>query len=227
MSARTPSTIEHLAESNLAAKRLLVRLGIDPIAQGERSLEEACLSLGLDPARAAQELAALKPVPRRDWSKASIQELVHHIIHVHHAWTREELVRIQALLDAEPAAGDAEAQLLPRIKVHFAELARDLVAHFQMEERNLFPAICAAENGGPAPISLSTPSEQARTITAEHQAVEELFHNLRILTCDYRIQPETSREFRAICLALGNLEDDLHLHLYLENHVLFPRALPR
>jgi regulator of cell morphogenesis and NO signaling len=227
MSARTPSTIEHLAESNLAAERLLVRLGIDPIAQAERSLEEACLAQGLDPVLAAQQLAALKPMPRKDWTKASQQELVHHIIHVHHAWTREELVRIQALLDAEPAGNGLESQILPRIKVHFAELAQDLVAHFQMEERNLFPAICAAENGGPTPISLSTPSEQARTITAEHQAVEELFHNLRILTGDYEVPPDAGPGLRAICLGLRNLEDDLHVHLYLENHVLFPRALPR
>lgn len=226
MPPETLSTIEQLAGSNLAAARHLCRLGIDAFAQGALSLEEACKAQGVDPVRAAEELAALRPVPQKDWMQAPVAELVHHIVHDHHAWTREELVRIQALLDAELAQSGPGHAVLARIKGHYANLARDLVAHFQMEERNLFPAICAAESGGIPPISLSTPSEQARTIGAEHQAVEELFHNIRILTSDYEIPGDATRGFRAICLALRNLEDDLHLHLFLENHVLFPRALP-
>ena len=95
-----------------------------------------------------------------------------------------------------------------------------------MEERNLFPALCATDKGGPTPISLSTPREQLRTINAEHQAVEELFLNIRMLTDDYTVPRDASPSLRALYLGLRDLEDDLHVHLYLENHLLFPRALP-
>lgn len=222
----TSSPIEQLATSSQAVTRHLCRLGIDVHGQGGLTLAEACKVQGLTPDKVARDLDALKPQAQRDWMTATIPELVHHIVHHHHAFTREELVRIQKLLDAGLAIPGPAQALLIRIKVHFASLARDLVAHFQMEERNLFPAICAAENGGVTPISLSTPTEQARTISAEHQAAEELLHNIRLITSDYEITPDSPAHLRAIYLGLRNLEDDLHLHLFLENHILFPRALP-
>jgi regulator of cell morphogenesis and NO signaling len=220
------SSIDQLSTSSVAATRHFCRLGIDVHAQGALTLAQACEAQGLDAAKVARDLDALKQTPARDWMTATLPELVHHIIHHHHAFTREELVRLQKLLDRALATPGPSKAILSRIKVHFASLAKDLVAHFQMEERNLFPAVCSAESGGVAPISLSTPSEQARTISAEHQAAEELFHNIRLLTGDYELPTEASDDLRLIYLGLRNLEDDLHLHLFLENHILFPRALP-
>jgi regulator of cell morphogenesis and NO signaling len=205
MSIDTTSLVDQLATASSVVTRYLCRVGIDVHGQGGLTLAEACSAQALPLDKVAKELEALKQVPQRDWMRASIPELVHHIVHHHHAFTREELIRIQNLLDRAVATPGPSLAILTRIKVHFAALARDLVAHFLMEERNLFPALCAADNGGETPISLSTPSEQARTVSAEHHAVEEL---------------------RIIYLGLRNLEDDLHLHLFLENHILFPRALP-
>lgn len=227
MSIDLTSPVEQLAAQSVAATRQFCRLGIDVHGEGALTLAEACAARGLRPETVARELEGLRPVPHRDWSAATTAELVQHIVLNHHAFTREELARLQPLLEravAEP--GPAQA-ILVRVQAHFTALARDLAAHFQMEERNLFPAICAAENGGITPISLSTPSEQARTISAEHQAVEELFHNIRILTGDYAVPEGASAGVRCFYLGLRNLEDDLHLHLFLENHILFPRALPR
>jgi regulator of cell morphogenesis and NO signaling len=222
----TTITVDHLATSSVAVTRHLCRLGIDVHGQGGLTLAQACRAQELDPERVARDLEALKPTPQRDWMRATLPELVHHIVHHHHAFTREELVRLQKLLEQALQEPSSSQAALVRIRAHFAGLARDLVAHFQMEERNLFPAMCAAENGGVTPISLSTPTEQARTIAAEHQAVEELFHNIRLITADYEIPADASKELRAILIGLRNLEDDLHLHLFLENHILFPRALP-
>lgn len=220
------SPVEQLAASGLAAVRHLCRLGIDVLDPGDLTLQEACDGLGLSAEKVAAELRSLAPIPQKDWAKASTPELVHHIVLHHHAFTRDELARVQKLIEKLLEGPTASQALLVKIQGHVASLSRDLLAHFQMEERNLFPALCAAENGGVTPISLSTPSEQARTIAAEHQAVEELFHNVRLLTGDYALPPDASPELRSILLGLRNLEDDLHLHLFVENHILFPRALP-
>jgi regulator of cell morphogenesis and NO signaling len=226
MSIDSTSLVDQLATASSVVTRHLCRVGIDVHGQGGLTLAQACQAQALNLDKVVQDLDALKQVPQRDWMRASIPELVHHIVHHHHAFTREELIRIQNLLDRAMATPGPSHSVLARIQVHFGALARDLVAHFLMEERNLFPALCAAENGGETPISLSTPSEQARTVSAEHHAVEELFHNIRILTADYELPGYASDDLRIIYLGLRNLEDDLHLHLFLENHILFPRALP-
>jgi regulator of cell morphogenesis and NO signaling len=56
--------------------------------------------------------------------------------------------------------------------------------------------------------------------------VEELFLNIRMLTDDYTVPRDASPAMRSLYLGLRDLEDDLHVHLYLENHLLYPRALP-
>ncbi|BDU77497.1 hemerythrin domain-containing protein [Mesoterricola sediminis] len=220
-------TLDTLASASPAALRHLIRLGLDPLQDGSLTLAEACAPLGLDPEATARDLAAHPPQPRRDWTHAPLTELIEHIVTHHHAFTRDELVRIQKLVDRALAVPGPGQVTLIKVKVHIAALTRDLVAHFQMEERNLFPAIRAIEHGAEPPLSLSTPTEQARTITAEHEVAEELFHTIRMLTGDYAIPAEAGRDYRLICLALRNLEEDLHLHLFLENHILFPRSLPR
>ncbi|HLO67576.1 MAG TPA: hemerythrin domain-containing protein [Holophaga sp.] len=220
-------TLEALAAVSPKAARHLIRLGLDPGEDAALTLAQACAAQELDLQRTARELEAYPPEPPRDWMKASLSELTAYIVETHHAWTREELARLQKLTDRALAETGPVRPELIQLKVHLATLARDLTAHFQMEERNLFPAIRAIEKGDEPPLTLSTPSEQARTISAEHQVAEELFHTIRLLMGDYRVPEGATRLHRLICLGLRNLEDDLHLHLFRENHILFPRCLPR
>lgn len=162
----------------------------------------------------------------KDWLTASRKDLMAHIVQRHHAYTRQALTRLGPLLrETLEEMGSSQPELI-QVTVFFRELEQDLLAHFRMEENNLFPAILAMEEGGPTPIALSTPKEQMQTIAAEHQAVEELFLNIRMVTSDYELPPEAGANLVALYGGLRDLEDDLHMHLYLENHLLFPRVLP-
>jgi len=219
--------IEQLTAEFPQTRRLLCRLGIDVMNEGNLTLREAALRHGVPVQEAIERLGSPGAGgASRDWLTASKSQLVAHIVNHHHGFAREELARLGPLLEAAKAA-DLEARPeLAEIGVHFRSMEQDLLAHFQMEEKNLFPALCATERGDPTPISLSTPREQLRTINAEHQAVEELFLNIRMLTDDYTVPKGSSQSLRALYLGLRELEDDLHIHLYLENHLLYPRALP-
>jgi regulator of cell morphogenesis and NO signaling len=161
-----------------------------------------------------------------DWRSASTKDLVAHIVDHHHAFARELLSRLELLLRAAVQEKGKAPSALSQVTVFFRELQQDLLAHFRMEEHNLFPAILAVEGGGPVPIALSTPAEVLLTIEAEHQAVEELFLNIRMVTADYNPGPQAGPSVRSLYQGLRDLEDDLHRHLYLENHLLFPRFLP-
>jgi regulator of cell morphogenesis and NO signaling len=219
--------IDQLTAEHPGTRRLLCRLGVDVLTDGNLTLREAALRQGIPVQQAISRLeGAAAGRGTQDWLKASKAQLVAHIVSHHHAFTREELTRLRFLLDAVLASEAAAHPELADVARHFGNLEKDLLAHFQMEEKNLFPAICSAEKGGPVPISLSTPKEQLQTILAEHQAVEELFLNLRMVTEDYAVPKDASRDLRTLYLGLRELEDDLHIHLYLENHLLYPRVLP-
>lgn len=219
--------IDTLTAERPKTRRLLCRLGVDVLAEGGLTIADAAQRHGLPVADVIRDLEALgEPGPAQDWLQADTPRLVQHIVEHHHVFTREELARLGPILDRLLAADPPARPELKQLAVHFRSLEKDLLGHFQMEERNLFPALCDAERGGPVPIALSTPREQLRTISAEHQAVEELFLNIRALTDDYAVPAGADPGLRALYLGLRDLEDDLHMHLYLENHLLYPRALP-
>ena len=220
--------IEQLTLEHPQTRRLLCRLGIDVLTEGNLSLREAALRHGVPVQEVLQALegstgGASKP---QDWLTASKTQLAAYIVRHHHEFAREELARLGLLLETVLATSLAGHPCLGQVAIHFRNLEKDLLTHFQMEEKNLFPALCATEKGAPTPISLSTPKEQLRTINAEHQAVEELVLNIRMVTDDYAVPKGASAELRTLYLGLRELEDDLHVHLYLENHLLYPRALP-
>jgi len=219
-----------LAAECPGARRVLCRLGVDALAEGGLTLREAAMreSRQVQAVIAELEVQAREAGTRvtQDWMQASKAQLVAHIVSHHHGYTREELARLGPLLGQALADDLPNHPELAELSLHFQSLEKDLLTHFQMEENNLFPALVAVDQGGPVPIALSTPQELLRTIDAEHLAVEELFLNLRMLTKDYQVPGDAGRSMRDLYLGLRELEDDLHVHLYLENHLLFPRVLP-
>ncbi|MGA2081782.1 MAG: hemerythrin domain-containing protein [Holophaga sp.] len=222
--------IDNLTAEHPQTRRLLCRLGVDVLTEGNLTLREAALRHGIPVQEVIRDLETLTRESAgrvaQDWLQATKSQLVEHIVQHHHVFTREELARFGPLLEGGLAADLPAHPELAQVAIHFRNLEKDLLTHFQMEEKNLFPALCATEKGGPIPISLSTPKEQLRTINAEHQAVEELFLNIRMITEDYTVPKDASPGLRALYLGLRDLEDDLHVHLYLENHLLYPRVLP-
>ena len=91
--------------------RVFERLGIDYCCGGKISLEHACATKGLEPAAVAVALEAIDlddDADEQDWSTAPLSELCDHIVDRHHAYLREELPRLSALVEkVAQAHGDA------------------------------------------------------------------------------------------------------------------------
>jgi regulator of cell morphogenesis and NO signaling len=59
----------------------------------------------------------------------------------------------------------------------------------------------------------------------EHDAAGILLAELRTLTRGYAVPSWGCATVRALYQGLHELEDEMHVHVHLENNVLFPRAL--
>ena len=59
----------------------------------------------------------------------------------------------------------------------------------------------------------------------DREEVGDLLRELRTLTRDYTPPADACGSYRSLFMGLQNLETDLHLHIYLESHLLFPRAI--
>ncbi len=102
--------------------RVFERHGIDYCCGGQTPLANACAERGLD---VATVLAELESSPRaadeRDWSQATSAALAAHIVDEHHAYLREELPLLRALVDKVARAhGDRHADAAMTVRGGFA-----------------------------------------------------------------------------------------------------------
>ena len=59
----------------------------------------------------------------------------------------------------------------------------------------------------------------------EHEHAGALLAELRFMTDGYQVPEWGCATVRALYYALAELEASMHVHVHLENNVLFPRAL--
>ena len=214
-----------------AAMRIFERLNIDYCCGGHRSLTEACALAGKDPAEVIQALEALEatataPTDPKVWAEAPLVTLVAHIERTHHTFTREELARVAPLMEKVARVHGANHPELARLEQCFLAMQADLLPHLEKEEQVLFPFIRAMETPSRADAgAFGSVASPVRAMQAEHEAVGDILREIRILTQDFTPPADGCGSFRSLYLGLQALEADLHLHIYLESHLLFPRAV--
>jgi regulator of cell morphogenesis and NO signaling len=163
-----------------------------------------------------------EPAPgERDWMTAPIPDLVEWLVGTHHRFTREELDRGELLAEKVLRVHGARHAELAGIAGTFGELADDLRPHLEKEERILFPAIRTLVADPKRGMRLSGP---IRVMEEEHAHVGGLLGRLHALTSGYVPPQDACASYRSLYECLEGLENDLHLHIHLEQNVLFPRV---
>lgn len=196
---------------------------------------EACANAGvkvenLERMLAEAELADVKGNGSLDFRTVTLAELISHILDKHHAYTKEEMVRLEALIQRVIGAhGENHPELL-RLGSLFQQLCADLRPHMFKEEQILFPYIIEMERSAlqnrPAPIApFGTVNNPVRMMMMEHETVGELLCQLRALSSNYLVPPDACISYQTLYRALEAFEQDLHQHIHLENNILFPRAV--
>ena len=98
------------------------------------------------------------------------------------------------------------------------------------EEAILFPAIsdletAAAPGARPTEPPFGSVANLSRVMEEENNGVAGALHKIRDLTNKYAELPDAPTGSMALMGRLRILEADVHLHLHLENNILFPRAI--
>lgn len=227
MTAISPEThVAALVLEEPSRARVFERFGIDYCCGGTVPLETACAERGLDVGIVTAALA--EPLARGaedvDWRAASVATLVEHIVEQHHAYLREELPPLGALVDKVARAhGDAHPELAD-VRQTFTGVANELGEHMLEEEQVVFPACIALEEGARG-IGLSSLERPIEDMLHDHDEVGAGLARLRELTAGYEPPGDACNSYRAMLDRLRTLEVDIHRHVHEENNVLFPRAV--
>jgi regulator of cell morphogenesis and NO signaling len=234
MQPNQTSTVADIAAGSLAAVRVFERLGIDYCCGGKRPLADVCRQKGLDAGAVQRELDAAantRDTAADDWNTAALPALIAHIVNTHHEYLKREFQPLgERLAKVYRVYNERYGETLIGLPETFTALRSELETHMLKEERILFPAIVAAASASaafaPMPVNpFGGVNNPIRMMEGEHESAGRLLAEIRAITRDFEIPGHACVTFRALMNGLKELEQDLHLHIHLENNILFPRAI--
>lgn len=226
-------TVRDIALEQPHSIRVFESFGIDYCCGGRKPLAEACQAshLSIDEVvsalDAAEDSVAPSPV---DWSQASLQRLIEHIVATHHSFVKRELPRLAILAQkVVNRHGDTQPHL-PAMQKAVSQLNDELTHHLAKEENILFPYIAALEaaleSGDAHPDAcFGTVANPIAMMTSEHEGAGELLAEIRSLSNHFTTPVGACPTYHAFYDGLREFEQDLHRHIHLENNILFPRAI--
>lgn len=216
-------TVGELVAERPNRSRIFQELKIDFCCQGGRTLRTACEAKGIPVESVVEQLLAEGAVEPDDFDPGALSptELVDHIVSTHHDFLRRELPRLHAMGQRVAQVHGGHTASLVEVFEVLSALAEEMVSHMHKEEAILFPMVVALDKGEQIPIPVHAPIAK---MIEEHQDAGDALARLRTLTGDYRPPADACNTYRALFAGLEELEADMHRHVHLENHVLFPKA---
>lgn len=225
-------TVRDLVTRDYRAASVFHRHGIDFCCGGGKPLAEVCRAKRLDEAQVIEEIERACAAPsdgRPGFLTWEADALARHIVGQHHGYCREAMPTIAAhARKLAQVHGPAHPELV-EIAGIFDDLREDMETHMLKEEHVLFPYIeqlAATRRTGlavfPAPFGdVATP---IRAMEEDHEHAGAAMARIRELTGGYEVPAHGCTTWRVTLQELEAFEQDLHLHVHLENNVLFPKA---
>ena len=233
ISGENDETLGQIAAKDLRKAQIFKKYGLDFCCGGKKTVKEACKEKGLDVTKIEQELQqadkmpASRPLPYNDWS---LDFLSDYIVNTHHSYVQKNLPDIRAYAEkVMKVHGNRHPELLPIYQL-VEEVNAELTAHMVKEEKVLFPYIkelVAASNSAQPLHAAHFGSVQnpINMMEMEHEMVGKNLAQIRELTNNYSLPEDACASYSLLYRMLDEFEEDLHLHVHLENNILFPKAL--
>ena len=171
-----------------------------------------------------------KTTSSREFNDWGLDSLIDHIINTHHQYAKTNVVIIHDL--AQKVANNHKEKHPELINLTTALFLffHDLLNHMKKEEQILFPNIKQLVKNKSYPekgmyTTFGLIEESVRRMQEAHQAIGKDLHLFHELTNDYMLPEDACSSYKYLFEKLKEFEDDLLLHVHLENNILFPKAL--
>ena len=213
---------------NLQTAAIFNNYGIDFCCRGGRTLEQACIEESVSLAEILDVLWELdtKSNLLPDFGIMRINMLADYIKRNHHTYTERKLVFIRNNIDRLIRDHQYSHQELAQIQRIFEDLSMDLRIHMKQEEFMIFPYIKAMIKKRSINSKLfKSIRDPIIAMQDDHDNEEKSFNVLSDLTNSYSIPSRGYYAFKTTYAAMKELEEDLKIHMHLENNILFPKAI--
>ncbi|MEQ6122199.1 iron-sulfur cluster repair di-iron protein [Reichenbachiella sp. MALMAid0571] len=206
---------------------------IDFCCKGNRTLHEVCKEEQMEPSDLINEIEAIFNKIKdtsADYKTWPIDLLADYIEKKHHRYVEDAIVEINPYLDKiTEVHGETHPELF-EIKEHFKAASGELAAHMKKEEFILFPYVrkmvkTQQDHSLVERPHFGTVQNPIQMMMHEHETEGDRFGQIAKLSNNYTPPEDACNTYIVTFALLKEFEEDLHLHIHLENNILFPKAV--
>ena len=219
--------IGDIVTKDFRAAEVFKKAGIDFCCGGSQSLEDACRNKKLDVAEIESELEKLEnsePGSSHKFNEWKLDFLCDYIVNTHHQTVMKLLPELTFYTQKIAEVHGDNHPELSEIANLFAQVDTELRQHLRNEEEVLFPSIREVLKTNSAESKATIISEITR-MTGEHEFAGGAMDKINELSHHYAVPEDGCNTYRVAYKLLEQFEDDLHIHVHLENNILYPKAI--
>ncbi len=234
MNITEQSIIGELVAQDYRTASIFKNQGIDFCCNGNRTIADACEKKKIDSSPLIETLQQTVKqngnTVATDYNAWPLDLLADYIEKKHHRYVEQKIQEITPFLHKVARVHGDRHPELPEVEQLFNESAGELTMHMKKEELVLFPIIrkmVKAQDAG-EPMSrpaFGTVQNPIAMMHHEHDTEGERFRKISQLTQNYTPPPDSCNTYRVTFALLKEFEEDLHMHIHLENNILFPKAI--
>lgn len=233
MNIEKDQLIGTLVAQDYRAASVFKKYNIDFCCQGNRTIIDACDAENIAVEPVVSDLNAIMQVQASnsiDFKSWPLDLLADYIEKKHHRYVEEKTQEIKPYLEKICRVHGERHPELHEINEHFLATAGELAMHMKKEELMIFPFVRKMVKAESSKTPLSTPHFESvkhpiQTMMDEHTTEGERFRKIELLSNNYTPPEDACNTYRVTFALLKEFEQDLHLHIHLENNILFPRAI--
>jgi regulator of cell morphogenesis and NO signaling len=217
-------TVGEIVASDFRAAEIFKNVGIDFCCGGKKSLEQACQEKSIDPSFLVESLQKLRASEERvfsynDWELGFLSD---YIVQNHHAYIWKTMPDMVFYTTKIAQVHGNHPELLEVANL-FRRISTELNDHLKKEEEVLFPALKEVLKGNEKKKTLIR--SEIKRMLGEHEFAGGAMDEINVITSGYQLPPDACNTYKVTFRLLKQFEDDLHIHVHLENNILFPKAL--
>ena len=220
-------TVGEIVAHDFRAAEIFKAAGIDFCCGGKKGFSETCAEKGIDENTLKAKIDDLTNLPDNtthnfiDWNPGFLCD---YIVNTHHKYVLKTLPELVFYTKKIAEVHGANHKELIEVASLFSQINKELLQHLDNEEKVRFPAVKEYENSSSNNLKDKILSEIKR-LSDEHEFAGGAMDKINEITKGYQVPADGCNTYHVTFRLLEQFENDLHIHVHLENNILFPKLL--
>ena len=231
-------TLAELAIHIPASIEMFEKYNFNYYQNGSQKFKDACEEKGLIFSEIDAELNQLQKLSKTNTmltlEDMSVDRLIDFINGQHHSNEAEVLDFIEESIKkliTNPNCDKALISILQKLDEKFTDFKDKLTKHCEKEDKILFPymrKLCELRRDK---IFTNTSQKNSfvkkpiQLLEAEHVQASSVLKEIKEITQSFSSQANAPKEYQKLMEHLKEFEVEFHVHLHIENNILFPKVI--